>query len=225
MSFLEFSDVCMEYNQGKANAVLALKHADLAVEPGDMIAVMGPSGSGKSTLLKIAGCLLTPTQGEYRLGGQAINALSQKQLARIRCERVGFVFQDFCLLPDRNVEENVMVPLLFMKGLSFRDITKKVRHVLERLNIAELARKPVGELSGGQAQRVAIARALVNGPDLILADEPTGALDGKTADEMVGILRELNAEGKTVIIVTHNQKVGSACNRIYTITDGEIKLN
>lgn len=215
----------MEYNQGKANAVLALKHADLAVEPGDMIAVMGPSGSGKSTLLKIAGCLLTPTQGEYRLGGQAINALSQKQLARIRCERVGFVFQDFCLLPDRNVEENVMVPLLFMKGLSFRDITKKVRHVLERLNIAELARKPVGELSGGQAQRVAIARALVNGPDLILADEPTGALDGKTADEMVGILRELNAEGKTVIIVTHNQKVGSACNRIYTITDGEIKLN
>lgn len=215
------TDVKKVYNLGKPNEVHALRGVSLAVPAGTMVAIMGPSGSGKSTLLNILGCMDNLTSGSYRLDGEDVTCMKQDQLALIRNKRIGFVLQDFGLLLDRTVEENVLVPLLF-SAEPLRSSRKRINPVLESLQIAELAKRKASQLSGGQAQRVAIARAIVNQPDILLADEPTGALDSDTAGEVVGICRDLNRMGKTVIIVTHNKMVGDACDITYTIRDGYI---
>lgn len=218
---LKLTNIVKKYNEGQPNEVNALRGVDLNVEKGEMIAIMGPSGSGKSTLLNIIGCMDTLTSGSYEVDGQKVEELSQKKLAYLRNKKFGFVLQDFGLLADRSVEENIMVPLLFSKE-SLKKSTKRIKPILESLGIAELAKRRANQLSGGQAQRVAIARALVNEPDIILADEPTGALDTHTSSEVVGIFKALNEQGKTVIIVTHNPEVAKACHKTYIIKDGQI---
>ncbi len=218
---LKLTNIVKKYNENQPNEVHALRGVDLTVEKGEMIAIMGPSGSGKSTLLNIIGCMDTLTSGSYEVDGQKVEELSQKKLAYLRNKKFGFVLQDFGLLTDRSVEENVMVPLLFSKE-PLRKSTKRIEPILESLGIADLAKRRANQLSGGQAQRVAIARALVNEPDVILADEPTGALDTNTSSEVVSIFKSLNEQGKTIIIVTHNPEVAKACHKTYIIKDGLI---
>lgn len=218
---LKLTSIIKKYNEGKPNEVEALRGVDLTVEKGEMIAIMGPSGSGKSTLLNIIGCMDTLTSGSYLCDGEEVASLSQKKLANLRNKKFGFVLQDFGLLADRSVEENVMVPLLFSKE-SLKSSTKRIKPILENLGIADLAKRRANQLSGGQAQRVAIARALVNEPDVILADEPTGALDTHTSEDVVNIFKKLNESGKTIIIVTHNPEVAKACDKTYIIRDGLI---
>ena len=218
---LNLTNIVKKYNEGKPNEVKALRGVDLTVEKGEMIAIMGPSGSGKSTLLNIIGCMDTLTSGSYLCDGEEVASLSQKKLAALRNKKFGFVLQDFGLLADRSVEENVMVPLLFSKE-SLKSSTKRIKPILENLGIADLAKRRANQLSGGQAQRVAIARALVNEPDVILADEPTGALDTHTSEDVVNIFKKLNESGKTIIIVTHNPEVAKACDKTYIIRDGLI---
>ena len=218
---LQLKNIVKKYNENKPNEVEALRDIDLTVEKGEMIAIMGPSGSGKSTLLNIIGCMDTLTSGSYLCDGEEVASLSQKKLANLRNKKFGFVLQDFGLLADRSVEENVMVPLLFSKE-SLKSSTKRIKPILENLGIADLAKRRANQLSGGQAQRVAIARALVNEPDVILADEPTGALDTHTSEDVVNIFKSLNQQGKTIIIVTHNPEVAKACDKTYIIRDGLI---
>ena len=218
---LKLTNIVKKYNENQPNEVQALRGVDLTVEKGEMIAIMGPSGSGKSTLLNIIGCMDTLTSGSYEVDGQKVEEFSQKKLAYLRNKKFGFVLQDFGLLTDRSVEENIMVPLLFSKE-SLKKSTKRIKPILESLGIADLAKRRANQLSGGQAQRVAIARALVNEPDIILADEPTGALDTHTSSEVVDIFKQLNKQGKTVIIVTHNPEVAKACHKTYIIKDGLI---
>ena len=218
---LKLTNIVKKYNENQPNEVQALRGVDLTVEQGEMIAIMGPSGSGKSTLLNIIGCMDTLTSGSYEVDGQKVEELSQKKLAYLRNKKFGFVLQDFGLLTDRSVEENIMVPLLFSKE-SLKKSTKRIKPILESLGIADLAKRQANQLSGGQSQRVAIARALVNEPDIILADEPTGALDTHTSSEVVDIFKQLNKQGKTVIIVTHNPEVAKACHKTYIIKDGLI---
>ncbi len=219
---LQLKNIVKKYNENKPNEVEALRGVDLIVEKGEMIAIMGPSGSGKSTLLNIIGCMDTLSSGCYLCDGEEVASLSQKKLAALRNKKFGFVLQDFGLLADRSVEENVMVPLLFSKE-SLKSSSKRIKPILENLGIADLAKRRANQLSGGQAQRVAIARALVNEPDVILADEPTGALDTHTSEDVVNIFKSLNQQGKTIIIVTHNPEVAKKCDKTYIIKDGGIQ--
>ena len=218
---ITLKNIVKKYNPGMENEVTALGGFDLTVKEGEMIAVMGPSGSGKSTLLNIIGLIDEATDGEYFLDGEDVSHLSDKRRSAIRNEKIGFVLQDFGLLTDRTAEENIMVPLLFSKE-PLSKAKKRIILIMKQLGIAHLRRRRITELSGGQAQRVAIARAMINQPKLILADEPTGALDSHTAEEVVSLFRTLNESGTTVIIVTHNEEVGKGCDRIYTIRDGMI---
>ena len=211
--------IVKKYNEGMENEVVALGGFDLSIADGEMIAVMGPSGSGKSTLLNIIGLIDEPTSGEYFLDGEDVSHLSDKRRSAIRNQKIGFVLQDFGLLTDRTAEENIIVPLLFSKE-PLGKAKKRIIPIMESLGIAELAKRRITELSGGQAQRVAIARAMANSPKLILADEPTGALDSHTAEEVVGLFRRLNEAGTTVVVVTHNEAVGKGCDKIYRIRDG-----
>lgn len=219
MGILNLKNIGKIYNIGKPNACEALKNVDLDIERGDLMAIIGESGSGKSTLLHILGCLDDPTSGEMYFGGSKVNFKSAKKLANYRSEKIGFVLQDFGLILGETALENVCVPLLFSKS-PFPKMKKQAREALNLLGIGNLANKRVNQLSGGQKQRVAIARALVNDPDIILADEPTGALDSKTSSEIVNTLLELNKNGKTVIIVTHDVKIAELCRRVVTISDG-----
>lgn len=203
------------------NEVIALGGINLEIKDGEMIAVMGPSGSGKSTLLNMVGLIDEPTEGEYLLDGENVGHLPDKKKAAIRNKQIGFVLQDFGLLMDRSAEENIVVPLLFSKEPISKS-TKRIRPIMEQLGIENLAKRRITELSGGQAQRVAIARAMVNNPKVILADEPTGALDSKTAEDVVDIFRTLNNSGTTIIVVTHNKAVADKCDTLYTIKDGLI---
>lgn len=221
MSILTLKNIGKIYNPGKANSCEALRGVDLDIERGDLIAVIGESGSGKSTLLHILGCLDQPTSGEMRFGGKRVNFRSAKKLAAYRNGKIGFVLQDFGLILGETAVENVCVPLLFSKT-PFAKMKSRAKKALDTLNIGKLANKRVNQLSGGQKQRVAIARALVNDPEIILADEPTGALDSKTSSEIVNTLLELNERGKTVIIVTHDPKIAARCRRVVTITDGAL---
>ena len=219
MSILKLNNIGKIYNKGKQNACEALKGVDLSIERGDLIAVVGESGSGKSTLLHILGCLDEPTSGELMFGDKKMNFKCSKKLADYRNKKIGFVLQDFGLILNETALENVCVPLLF-SNTPLSKIKKQARDSLRLMGIEKLSGKRVNQLSGGQKQRVAIARALVNYPEIILADEPTGALDSKTSAEIIDVLLQLNSAGKTVIIVTHDPKIAKLCRRIVTISDG-----
>ena len=218
---INLKSIIKKYNEGMDNEVVALGGVDLKINKGEIVAIMGPWGSGKSTLLNVVGLIDEPTSGEYYLDGEKVSCLSDKKRSAIRNQKIGFVLQDFGLLMDRTAEENILVPLLFSK-IPFSKSKKRIMPIMEQLGILELAKRRITELSGGQAQRVAIARAMINNPDLILADEPTGALDSHTAEEVVCLFRKLNTSGVTVVIVTHNVAVAKSCDKIYTIKDGVI---
>ena len=202
--------------------VKALRGVDLAVDRGEMIAIRGSSGAGKSTLLHIIGCLDRPTKGSYRLDGKDVVQESAARLAQIRNRTFGFVMQHFALVDEDSALQNAAIPLLFAR--TSPSLAKACAlQQLDHLGIAHLARRKTATLSGGEKQRVAIARALVNHPDVILADEPTGALDGENSAMIMEIFKTLHAEGKTIIIVTHEENVAGACQRIITLSDGQIR--
>ena len=200
-------------------SVHALRGIDLAVSRGEFVALVGPSGSGKSTLMAILGCLDSPTGGRYRLDGEPVEGLTGPALARIRNEKVGFVFQSYNLLPKANVLRNVELPLLYA-GLPRRERRARAFEMLEKVGIPEKATVLPAQLSGGQRQRVAIARALANHPALLLADEPTGALDSKTGAEVLDLFCELNRQGNTVVLVTHDPKIAARASRRVELQDG-----
>jgi putative ABC transport system ATP-binding protein len=192
---------------------------DLTVQDGEMVAIMGPSGSGKSTLMNIIGCLDTPTSGRYRLDGVDVGGLSKSQLARARGQKIGFVFQSFNLIPRTDAMHNVELPLVY-NGIRRR--RGKARAALERVGLGDRLHHVPSELSGGQKQRVAIARALINDPSIILADEPTGALDTKSTTEIMNLLCDLNAAGCTIVVITHEEEVAEYCSRRVWLRDGNI---
>ena len=218
---IEIKNLTKTYNYKKSNAFTALKDISLRIEDGEMLAIVGKSGAGKSTLLHIIGCIDTFEKGEYTIDDINIHKLSDKKLANIRNEKVGIVMQDFALVEEYTVIENVKIPLYFSKKKKGNANTLALE-ALEKVGIKELAKKPVNKLSGGQKQRVAIARAIVNDPSFILADEPTGALDTKTSEEIMELFQKLNEDGKTVIIITHDPGVAEKCKRKIEISDGEI---
>lgn len=199
----------------------ALRDVNLQIERGEFVAVMGTSGSGKSTLLNIIGCMDGLTDGTYCLDGTDIHGITNKEMAKLRNEIFGFVVQDFALIERYSVEKNVMLPLYYSHKYK-KDKKKRVETVLKQLDIYEKRDNLARCLSGGQRQRVAIARALVNGAQIILADEPTGALDQKTGQEVMNLFKQVNEQGKTVIVVTHDPKIAGQCNRIIEIVDGTV---
>ena len=206
------------YSMGRVE-VEALRGIDLDIGSNDYVAVVGPSGSGKSTLMNIIGCLDTPTSGEYVLSGEKVAGLDRNRLAEIRNRHVGFVFQNFNLLPYASALENVELPLLFA-GVSTRERKERAEEMLRRVDLADRMDHKPTELSGGQMQRVAIARALVNRPAIILADEPTGNLDSASGQGIVGLFRELHGAGQTIVMITHDQAVARLAERIVQIRDG-----
>ena len=222
---IELKNIHKTYNRGMLNEVKALRGVNLKVEQGESLAVMGVSGSGKSTLLHIIGCLDTPTKGEYLLDGKEVSRLGNVELSRIRNRSIGFVLQDYGLVMNDNVFNNVVVPLIFNKEIRSKDRNSLVLNALEAMNIGSYMKTKVGQLSGGQRQRVAIARAIVNDPDIILADEPTAALDSATANEIMNVLQELNDRGKTIVLVTHDVNMANKMRRIVHIADGIIEEN
>ncbi len=203
-------------------AVHALQGVSLSIEEGEFVAIMGSSGSGKSTLMNILGCLDQPSSGTYRLNGDAIESLDADQLAAIRNKRIGFVFQQFNLLPRTSALENVALPLVYA-GVSAAERKQRAMKSLDRVGLGERYTHTPSELSGGQQQRVAIARALINEPSLILADEPTGALDSQTSEDIMNLLADLNASGMTVVLVTHEHDVAAWARRKIVFRDGRIE--
>lgn len=201
-----------------------LKGIDLTIEDGDFVAIMGPSGSGKSTLMNIIGLLDQPTTGAYYLEGENVADLSENRLAQVRNDQIGFVFQQFFLLPKLSAHKNVELPLVYA-GKSPRERKEIASQFLEKVGLADRSNHLPSELSGGQKQRVAIARALANNPAIILADEPTGALDTKTGDQIMALLTQLNKEGKTIIMVTHEPEIADYARRKIVIRDGELTLD
>lgn len=209
------------YNPKKRNKFIALHNISLEISEGEFVAIIGRSGSGKSTLLHIIGMLDDFTGGEYLFNGKPISKLSESAKTKFRAEKIGFVKQDFALIEDYSVFDNVMLPLYPIKA---RDKKNRVLKAIEAMGIEKLASKSALELSGGEKQRVAIARAIVNEPSLILADEPTGALDTKTSAEIMDVFKRLNSQGKTVVIVTHDPKVAEQCGRVIEISDGIVQM-
>ena len=210
-----------EYDVG-SQKVKALDGIDLSVEKGEFISIMGPSGSGKTTLMNIIGCLDAPSDGSYHLNGKSVSDLSEDELANIRNEEIGFVFQSFHLLARNSAFDNVMLPLKYA-GTNKKDAIKRSNEALEKVGLSDRSNHTPSELSGGQQQRVAIARALVNNPSILFADEPTGNLDSKTGADVMNIFKELNANGQTIILITHEDSIAKQSNRIITIMDGLIK--
>ncbi|WP_243383560.1 ABC transporter ATP-binding protein [Geothrix alkalitolerans] len=200
-------------------AVHALRGIDLTVAKGEFVALIGPSGSGKSTLMAILGCLDLPTEGTYTLDGRQVQGLSGGELARIRNEKVGFVFQSYNLLPKASIARNVELPMLYA-GVGRKERRERAMALLEKVGIADKADKLPGTLSGGQRQRVAVARALANEPALLLADEPTGALDSRTGAEVLDLFRELHRQGNTLLLVTHDPSIAAQAERRVEIKDG-----
>jgi putative ABC transport system ATP-binding protein len=221
MEKIRLENIGKTYSPGKPNETKALVGVNLVVYTGEMLGIVGASGSGKSTLLHIMGCLDTATAGTYYLDGKAVHVDNGEEAAEIRNKRIGFVLQHFGLIMERSAQENIEIPLLYA-NIKAKQRAKMARRMMEELAIGHLARKPCSQLSGGEKQRVAIARALVNNPEVILADEPTGALDSQTGRGIIQILRELTQEHKTVLVVTHDKEIAAACDRIVRIHDGKI---
>ena len=219
-AILELTDIHKHYQNGDT-IVRALDGASLTIHQGEFVAIMGQSGSGKSTLMNIIGCLDRPTSGSYRVLGKEAAHLSPDELAALRRETFGFVFQRYNLLASATASENVEIPSVYA-GLPKQQRAARARKLLERLGLGERSEHRPAELSGGQQQRVAIARALVNNPPVILADEPTGALDSKSGEEVLALLKELHAEGRTIILITHAENVARHASRIIQIQDGRI---
>lgn len=217
-AMIEAHDLVKTYELG-GNTVHALDHIEVCIEEGEMVAIRGPSGSGKSTLMNILGCLDRPTSGEYWLAGEDVSQLGKNALAEIRNRRIGFVFQTFNLLPRINAMENVELPLLYAAR---RDAREKAKQALDIVGLGDRVHHEPNQLSGGQRQRVSIARAIVTDPAIILADEPTGALDSKTGEEILQLFKTLNSQGRTIIVVTHDLKVAKHCQREIYIKDGKI---
>lgn len=201
--------------------VKALEDVSLDIERGSFTAIMGPSGSGKSTMMNLIGCLDTPTSGYISIGGELTNGMDETELAFLRNQKIGFVFQQFNLLGKLNALENVMTPMVYSM-VAHKERRERAEAMLEKVGLKDRMRHLPSELSGGQKQRVAIARALVNNPDILLADEPTGALDSKTGHEVMGLFQELNEEGRTIVFVTHDRKLGLQCSRQVYLKDGRI---
>ncbi|MFO8034075.1 MAG: ABC transporter ATP-binding protein [Candidatus Bipolaricaulota bacterium] len=221
MSLLELRGITKEYQLGKS-AVHALRGLDLEIGKGEIVALMGPSGSGKSTLMHILGALDTPTAGRAAIEGHDLHELGERQLAELRGRKVGFVFQTFHLVPTLSAQRNVELPMVFLK-IGRRERARRARELLARVGLEDRAKHKPNELSGGERQRVAIARALVNGPDVILADEPTGNLDSETGAPILELLRRLSAEdGKTVVLVTHDPEATAIAHRIIRLRDGRV---
>ncbi len=220
MSLINLHSLTKTYKLGPQN-IEVLKGIDLSVESGEFVAIMGPSGSGKSTLMNIIGCLDQATSGTYELGGENITNLSEVQLSKIRNKSIGFVFQQFQLLPRLTALKNVELPLVYA-GVKKRERREMALAALEKVGLADRVDHLPNELSGGQKQRVAIARALVNNPSIILADEPTGALDTKTSTSIMELLVDLNKDGSTIVVVTHDEEVAAYTNRTIIVRDGEI---
>ena len=221
MALLKLTDICKDYQQGK-EPVRVLKNVNLTVEEGDYLAIMGPSGSGKTTLMNIIGCLDVPTSGSYELDGRDLKDLSDDDLADIRNRQLGFVFQSFHLLPKMTALDNVALPLLYA-DVPLKERRERAAEALNAVGLGERMEFLPNQLSGGQCQRVAIARAMVTRPKLLLADEPTGALDTKSGNQIMEIFRRLSEEGMTSVMITHEPAIAECADKTYRILDGELK--
>ena len=221
MAILKLTDICKDYQQGR-EPVRVLKNINLTVEKGDYLAIMGPSGSGKTTLMNIIGCLDVPTSGSYELDGKDLKDLKDDDLAEIRNKHIGFVFQSFYLMPKLDARVNVALPLLYA-DVPLKERRQRAEEALKAVGLGERMDFLPNQLSGGQCQRVAIARAMVTKPDLLLADEPTGALDTKSGNQIMEIFRQLSDEGMTIIMITHEPAIAACADKTYHILDGELR--
>ena len=219
-ALIEFDAVCKYYQMGDTT-VKAADHISMEIQQGEFVAIVGQSGSGKSTCMNIIGCLDVPTDGVYRLDGRDVGRMSRNELAAIRNEKLGFIFQQYNLLPKLNLLENVEVPLVYA-GVSRAERHARAREVLEQVGLGDKLKNKPNQLSGGQQQRVSIARALVRNPPVILADEPTGALDSHTGREVIGMLQQLHRQGHTVVLITHDNSIAVQAERIIRLEDGRV---
>ncbi|MCR2806774.1 ABC transporter ATP-binding protein [Paenibacillus sp. SCIV0701] len=217
---IEITQLVKQYVMGR-ETVTVLKGVSLSVYPGDFVAIVGPSGSGKSTMMNVIGCLDTPTDGSYKLDGTEVRGLSDNKLADIRNKKIGFIFQGFHLLPKLTALENCELPLIY-RGLPAKQRREMAMTALEQVGLGERVHHRPSELSGGQQQRVAIARALATNPPILLADEPTGALDMKTGQEVLSLIEELNRKGHTIVLITHDMDVAKRAGRTVVMRDGEL---
>ena len=218
---LEMKDICKDYKQGEL-IVPVLKHVDFKMEEGEYVSIMGPSGSGKTTLMNMAGCLDTVTSGTIILDGEDISTCTEDEMSDIRLNKLGFVFQNFQLLPKETAVENVELPLTYA-GVTKEERRQRAINALKRVDLEDRVDFYPNQLSGGQKQRVAIARALVNNPKLILADEPTGALDSKSGENIMGLFKKLNEEGVSILMITHDRHIAENANRMIVIKDGMVE--
>ncbi len=218
---IHIQDLYKIYNEGKESEVRALDGVSLQIGQGEFVSIIGQSGSGKSTLMNILGCLDIPTYGDYHLNGTDITDLSDKQLAHIRNKEIGFIFQGYNLIPELDAQENVELPLIY-QGLGLDKRRERVEEALERVEMFDRRHHRPSEMSGGQQQRVAIARAIATRPAIIMADEPTGALDSKTGLHVLDILHSLHQDGSTVILITHDNSIAATAERIVRLSDGKV---
>lgn len=220
-ALVEIKDVCKVYNPGE-NEVRALDHVDVSIDEGEFVAIIGQSGSGKSTLMNMLGCLDVPSSGLYRLHGEDVSTLDDNELSDIRNREIGFIFQGFNLIPNLTAIENVELPLIY-RGVSKAKRLALSRSALEKVGLGNRMDHKPSEMSGGQQQRVAIARAIAQAPPVILADEPTGNLDSNSSKEIMQILKNLHGEGRTVILITHDNEIASQAKRVIKIKDGHVE--
>lgn len=222
-ALVEIKDVCKIYNPGE-NEVRALDHVSVTIDEGEFVAIIGHSGSGKSTLMNMLGCLDVPTSGLYRLHGQDVSDMDDNELSDIRNREIGFIFQGFNLIPNLTAVENVELPLIY-RGVSKSKRRQLSELALQKVGLEKRMEHKPSEMSGGQQQRVAIARAIAQAPPIILADEPTGNLDSHSTQEIMGILQELHKEGRTVILITHDNEIAARAKRVIKIKDGHVEMD